>query len=392
MIQSASRSKPAVSPALAAGTRAGCSPDAASIIAATRLDAKRRASPTNDVVTRGFTSRTRSSRPSARSPRIRSTPSPEREGRGPSRQLAVGKQVAAEVAGRGAVTEPLPHRGQGGRGPGAADQRDADRHAGGQRFESGRSGGRPHPGPVDDLESLATAAAAGLADGGQAEAGRDRLAHAQAAACRHWHAPGRKCVERSLLVGRGSDHRVGGREHSASGGPHRPYAVRQDPVAFGGHDQRPVGLGGRRHERGTVAARRHGEPSRPRRQVDRPRLVGEDGHIQPGLLRRVGGQCREHHPPFTGDRRVVSDEPAGGAPFIEQHPHGRESARRGWRWLPCGSSWVTQARGCPCHLAGRSLRPSRPPFARCCPRFGILPALGQQRRSIGMGSPEQSNG
>jgi hypothetical protein len=51
--------------------------------------------------------------------------------------------------------------------------------------------------------------------------------------------------------------------------------------------------------------------------------------------------------------------------------------------------WVTQARGCPRHLAGRSLRPSRPPFARCCPRFGILPALGQQRRSIGTGNPSQ---
>ena len=50
------------------------------------------------------------------------------------------------------------------------------------------------------------------------------------------------------------------------------------------------------------------------------------------------------------------------------------------------------ARGCPCRLAGRSLQASCLPLARCCPRFGILPALGQPRRSIGTGNPSMPSG
>ena len=70
----------------------------------------------------------------------------------------------------------------------------------------------------------------------------------------------------------------------------------------------------------------------------------------------------------------------------------------GWSWnrrayplAPCGAPWVTQARGRPCRLAGRSLRASCPPVTRCWPRFAILAALGHQRRSIGRGDPEPSN-
>jgi len=47
----------------------------------------------------------------------------------------------------------------------------------------------------------------------------------------------------------------------------------------------------------------------------------------------------------------------------------------------CGSTPMRRAR--PCHLAGRSLRASCPSVARWKSRFGILPALGFQRRSIG---------
>jgi len=39
---------------------------------------------------------------------------------------------------------------------------------------------------------------------------------------------------------------------------------------------------------------------------------------------------------------------------------------------------------------GRSLRASCPSLARCWPRFGILPALGHQRRLRGTGNPSQS--
>jgi len=56
------------------------------------------------------------------------------------------------------------------------------------------------------------------------------------------------------------------------------------------------------------------------------------------------------------------------------------------------ASWVPQARGCPCPIAGRSLRASCPPVARCWPRSAILAALGQQRRLRGTGNPEPSNG
>jgi len=60
--------------------------------------------------------------------------------------------------------------------------------------------------------------------------------------------------------------------------------------------------------------------------------------------------------------------------------------------LPCStgfqpvSDWCA-ARGCPCPVAGRLLRASCPPLARCCPRFAILASLGQQRRLPGHGQP-----
>ena len=48
------------------------------------------------------------------------------------------------------------------------------------------------------------------------------------------------------------------------------------------------------------------------------------------------------------------------------------------------------ARGCPCPIAGRSPRPSGPRLTRCCPRFTILAALGQQRRLTGHGAAPRS--
>jgi len=51
-----------------------------------------------------------------------------------------------------------------------------------------------------------------------------------------------------------------------------------------------------------------------------------------------------------------------------------------------------RARGCLTPSPGRSLRPSWPPLARCWPRFGILPALGHQRRLRGTGNPSQTSG
>jgi len=48
---------------------------------------------------------------------------------------------------------------------------------------------------------------------------------------------------------------------------------------------------------------------------------------------------------------------------------------------------IGMGRDCPCHLTGRSLRPSWPSLTRRKPRFAILAALGFLRRSIGMGNP-----
>jgi hypothetical protein len=45
------------------------------------------------------------------------------------------------------------------------------------------------------------------------------------------------------------------------------------------------------------------------------------------------------------------------------------------------------ARGCPCPIAGRSLRPSWASLARCFLRFAILAARRKQRRLRGTGSP-----
>jgi len=51
-----------------------------------------------------------------------------------------------------------------------------------------------------------------------------------------------------------------------------------------------------------------------------------------------------------------------------------------------GPPW---ARGCPRHLAGRSLRASCPPLTRRKPHFALQAPLGFLRRSIGTGSPSQ---
>ena len=50
------------------------------------------------------------------------------------------------------------------------------------------------------------------------------------------------------------------------------------------------------------------------------------------------------------------------------------------------SDWCA-ARGCPCPVAGRLLRASCPPLARCCLRFAIHGSAGQQRRLPGHGQP-----
>ena len=46
-------------------------------------------------------------------------------------------------------------------------------------------------------------------------------------------------------------------------------------------------------------------------------------------------------------------------------------------------------RGCPCHLAGRSLSASCLPLARWKPSFGILPTDGFQRRRDSTGNPSR---
>ena len=104
---------------------------------------------------------------------------------------------------------------------------------------------------------------------------------------------------------------------------------------------------------------------------------------------RIGRGCGLGRPgrslPTARLRWQAAPRPLRGAPTAPQAASGRPA------W-PAGRCVLGDAaRGCPCHLAGRSLRASCPPVARCCPRFGILPALGQQRRSIGTGNPSQAH-
>jgi hypothetical protein len=66
-----------------------------------------------------------------------------------------------------------------------------------------------------------------------------------------------------------------------------------------------------------------------------------------------------------------------GLPSFREPPGAASRAGSGSP-LPSRRTLATacvQAQTRPCHLAGRSLRPSWPPLARCWPRFGILPAL-----------------
>jgi len=50
---------------------------------------------------------------------------------------------------------------------------------------------------------------------------------------------------------------------------------------------------------------------------------------------------------------------------------------------------LAAVRGCPCPVAGRSLRPSWPSLTRCWLRFGILPALVSNAGSRGPASPSR---
>ena len=47
-------------------------------------------------------------------------------------------------------------------------------------------------------------------------------------------------------------------------------------------------------------------------------------------------------------------------------------------------------RGCPCHLAGRSLRPSWPPLSRCWLRFAILASLASNAGSRARAAPRRT--
>ena len=53
-----------------------------------------------------------------------------------------------------------------------------------------------------------------------------------------------------------------------------------------------------------------------------------------------------------------------------------------------GLALVGRGSGCPCPVAGHSLRPSRPSLVRSCLRSGIHASAGQRRRLSGHGHPD----
>ena len=55
-----------------------------------------------------------------------------------------------------------------------------------------------------------------------------------------------------------------------------------------------------------------------------------------------------------------------------------------------GLAWVGRGSGCPCPVAGHSLRPSRPSLVRSCLRSGIHASAGQRRRLSGHGHPDRN--
>ena len=55
-----------------------------------------------------------------------------------------------------------------------------------------------------------------------------------------------------------------------------------------------------------------------------------------------------------------------------------------------GLAWVGRGSGCPCPVAGHSLRPSRPALVRSCLRSGIHASAGQRRRLSGHGHPDRN--
>jgi len=67
--------------------------------------------------------------------------------------------------------------------------------------------------------------------------------------------------------------------------------------------------------------------------------------------------------------------------------------RRGPAGLPVPRhrTFAAVGRGCPCPVAGRSLRPSWASLTRRRLRFGILPALAAYAGSRGTGSPSPNH-
>jgi hypothetical protein len=65
----------------------------------------------------------------------------------------------------------------------------------------------------------------------------------------------------------------------------------------------------------------------------------------------------------------------------------------GWYFRICfqaGNTDVQRRSGCPCSVAGHSLRPSRPSLVRSCLRSAIHGSAGQPRRPSGHGHPSRN--
>ena len=114
---------------------------------------------------------------------------------------------------------------------------------------------------------------------------------------------------------------------------------------------------------------------RPRRQPGRP--LGRPHSTSRGL-RHTGGRRAS-----PGSRRSRPSR-SGSGRCSWARAYGSDSR------LVAGSCWRA-AQGCPCPLAGRSPRPSRPRLTACPLRFAILAPLAPTARSRARAAPRCSS-
>jgi hypothetical protein len=116
---------------------------------------------------------------------------------------------------------------------------------------------------------------------------------------------------------------------------------------------RPAGTG--------IGAHRSPRPSRTMARIAALVAAARWGQPVMTVLRLASSGASAAELPRLAPRPVassaVSSEESAGGPSIANPPSSVRLRPEPLSFLPCrtrGASWVTRARGCPCHLAGRA--------------------------------------